>query len=190
MAKRLRTFVALPLPQTIVRHLSTIQNELRGKGLKIGWVRPANIHLTIKFIGDIAPEDVAAVTAALESSAHAIPPMELTVQGMGLFPNAKRPRVLWAGLGGATEALKQFAVKVDAALEPLGIKCEKRPFKAHLTLGRIRKPIDARWLLDLVSRAGRYAPQQFTADQVIFYKSDLRPTGAVYSALAHIALKR
>jgi 2'-5' RNA ligase len=188
MAATLRAFIALTIPETILASLSGMQRSMRTRGLKIGWVRPENIHLTLKFLGDIPKTAVPSVAGALCDAACGLPPVSLLVQGMGVFPGIKRPRVLWAGLGGDIVGLRHLFGRVEAALEPIGWAPDRRGFKAHLTLGRIRKPIDGQQLTKVLSEVGGYAPIGFTARRMVLFKSDLRPEGAAYTALSEIFL--
>ena len=188
MAKTLRTFVALTLPHEVTAVLSRLQQSLRSGGIKMSWVRPENIHLTLKFLGDTPQADVASIAGALRQALHGLTPLALSVQGLGVFPGIKRPRVLWAGLGGDIPNLKRLAEGVDAALLPIGFKPEKRGFKAHLTLGRMRKAVDSRQLQRLMADEGEFRPMAYTARRVVFYKSDLKPNGAVYTPLDEFLL--
>jgi 2'-5' RNA ligase len=188
MTKTLRAFVALILPEEIVDYLVRIQRSLKSKGVSIGWVRPENLHLTIKFLGDMPESDVPRAADALQKAVDGMPAFELTVQGMGVFPGIKRPRVLWVGLGGAPHLLKQLHGRLEAALEPMGVMPDKRGFTAHLTLGRIRKRIDPNRLLTVMVDAGGFAPKSFFAQRLALFKSDLQPRGAIYTPLSEVVL--
>ena len=186
--KTLRAFIALILPQEIAEFLAQLQQSLRSRGLNIGWVRPGNLHLTFRFFGHIPETDVPRIAGVMHNTAQTIPSFELSVQGLGVFPGIKRPRVLWAGLGGSTQLLKQLYGRLDASLDSIGFKSEKRGFAAHLTLGRIRKPIDSKWLLALMADAGGFAPRSFLAQRLVLFKSDLRPRGPEYTSLSEVVL--
>lgn len=188
MAKTLRAFIALTIPDEVAQFLSGLQQSLRSSGVKMSWVRPENIHLTLKFFGDIKDTDIAPIAGAMDRALDGLPPFELAVQGMGVFPGIKRPRVLWAGLAGNTAELMHLVDRVQNALAPIGFKPETRGFKAHLTLGRIRKAIDGKALQACLSSTVAFAPLEFRARRVVLYKSDLRPRGAVYTALSEFYL--
>ena len=188
MEGTLRAFVAFKLPKAIIDHVRSLQDALKGHGLKFKWVKPSNLHLTLKFLGDIPEADVAAIGETVQAAAGNEAPLELTIQGMGVFPGIKRPRVLWTGFGGEMERLKQMQARIEGRLEAMGCRREKRSFKAHLTLARIKGGISPRRLLAAIEQVGDFPPQPFTARRLILYKSDLHPTGAVYTALKEVEL--
>ncbi len=138
MEKAVRTFIALELPSEAIRLASDLQERLAREGLKLRWVRPNNIHLTIRFLGEIAPERAEAVAAVLPEIAQGVAPLDLSLQGMGVFPGIRRPNVLWLGLGGQIDRLSQMHARLEDRLEALGMPRESRPFRAHLTLARIK----------------------------------------------------
>jgi RNA 2',3'-cyclic 3'-phosphodiesterase len=186
----IRTFIAIELPAAVVATAGAVQDELKSRKLKLRWVKPQNMHLTLKFIGEMPAIRVSEVAAALKEITRGLPPFELIVQGMGVFPGIRRPRVLWIGIGGQTDALKMLHATIEDRLGELGFPREGRPFAAHLTLARIDRQVDPRQLLDGIEAAGRFQPQPFTASELVFFKSDLKPKGAVYTALERVPLRR
>ena len=189
MEGTLRAFVAFKLPDTVIDHARSLQDALKGHGLKLKWVKPSNLHLTLKFLGDIPGADAVAIGETVQAAAGDEAPLQLSIQGMGVFPGIKRPRVMWTGFGGEVERLKQLQTRIDSQLEAMGYRREKRGFKAHLTLARIKGGISPRRLLGAIDEVGDFSPQPFVARSLNLYKSDLRPTGAVYTALKEIELK-
>jgi 2'-5' RNA ligase len=188
MGDTVRAFIAVELPSNVIDLAADLQSCLKRQGLALRWVRPQNMHLTLKFLGEIRVEMVPVVSAAMAQAASGASPMALAVQGMGVFPNARNPRVVWIGVGGAADRLQQTVVALDSGLASLGIEREKKPFKAHLTLARINAPVDARQLLEAIQRHGNYAPQSFNASEMVLFQSDLKPKGPVYTPLAKVAL--
>lgn len=188
MKATIRAFVAFKLPERVIGHAEALQDKLKAHHLKLRWVKPQNIHLTLKFLGDIPEADITTVGSALEKAVKNQEPLEMTVQGMGVFPSIKRPRVLWIGLGGALESLKQLQTRLEEQLEKIGFKREKRGFKAHLTIARIKGAIPPDRLLRAMEQTADYTPQSFVAQKIVFYKSDLRPQGPVYTPLVTIDL--
>ena len=184
----MRAFIAFELPPEITRLAADLQGRLQRQGLKLRWVRPGNIHLTLRFLGEIPSEQTVAVAQAMGTAAMGSTPAQLSAQGMGVFPSLRKPRVLWIGLDGQTELLTQAAARLEAELAPLGIPREDRPFKAHLTLARIQTALDARLLQGAIEACGAYAPEPFEAAEMVLFKSDLRPQGATYTPLARAAL--
>jgi 2'-5' RNA ligase len=184
----MRAFIAFDLPPEITRLAADLQACLQRQGLKLRWVRPGNIHLTLRFLGEIPSEQSADVAQAMRMAAMGGSPIQLSAQGMGVFPGLRKPRVLWMGLGGQTELLARAAARLEAELAPLGIPREDRPFKAHLTLARFQKPLDARRLQAALEACGGFTPQPLMAAEMVLFQSDLRPQGSIYTALARVAL--
>lgn len=189
MGKTIRAFVAFKLPDDIIRRAASLQDALRAHGLKLRWVKPQNLHLTLKFLGDIPQTDAPMVGSAVEKAFAAQSPLEMTLQGMGVFPGIKRPRVLWIGFGGQLEDLKQVHHELEDQLERIGYDRDKRGFKAHLTIARIKGAVAPDQLQTAIQEVGRFEPMAFVARQVALYKSDLRPQGAIYTVLAEKTLE-
>lgn len=188
MTQPLRTFIAIELPVAVSRELAAIQQRLRDRGLKLRWVKPGNIHLTLKFLGDIMPADIQDIEPAMQTAAQATPPFDLTVQGLGVFPGIRRPRVLWSGLGGAPERLARLYSSLEDDLAERGIAREKRPFKGHLTLARIKGALDSRRLLSAIEAEGLFEPLPLPVSELVLFQSRLQPAGAVYTPLVRIGL--
>ncbi len=181
--KSLRTFIALELPQNVLSFLESLQSNLRQDGVDIRWVPPQNIHLTLKFLGDIPIEICPEIEAVLDEAGQGTAPMDLCVKGLGVFPGMKNPRVLWAGLGGETMALIDFQKRLECCLATLGIKKEKRSFKAHLTIGRMKHKVQPARLSAAIQKSMTFAPLSFRAEHLVFFRSELKPSGAVYTRL-------
>jgi RNA 2',3'-cyclic 3'-phosphodiesterase len=188
MGDTIRTFVAFDLPDDIIDHAARLQAKLQAHGLKLRWVRPQNLHLTLKFLGDIPRQEATAVGQALQQASRGTPPLQLTVQGLSAFPGIKRPRVLWIGVGGQVDLVQALYRKLEDQLSDLGFAREKRGFTAHLTLGRFKAGWPVNNLLSAVEELGGYDPKPFLARRVVLYQSDLRPQGAVYTSLNDVWL--
>ena len=183
MSNTIRTFLAIELPEKITYTISKVQEEIKSYGLKIRWVRPENIHLTLKFLGDIKTADTEKVARAVSESVTGHPPISLAVKGIGVFPGIKKPRVLWLGISKQVDLLTALQKTLDDKLEAMGFPKEKRPFRGHLTLGRIKSIIDPKTLHDVLKEFTMFESERFFADRIILYKSDLKPKGAVYTKL-------
>jgi len=179
----IRAFIALELPPAAVSLLQEVQQELKRLKIRARWVRPENIHLTLKFLGDINPDDVGKISDAMTSAAADTSPVTLSVRGIGVFPGIKRPRVIWIGLGGNIQELLALQGRLETGLDTLGFPREKRAFKAHLTLGRIKQAVNPDVIRQLMGQYAGLDSDEFTCDQVILFKSDLKPSGAEYSKL-------
>lgn len=188
MAETIRTFIAFALPDHVKSALGRLQEGLKSSGLKAKWVRLQGIHLTLKFLGDMAVDQVDAVAAKMAQAVRGNGPLVLGAKGVGVFPNIRRPRVIWAGLAGDLEQLADLQRNITAALSEIGFAGEKRSFKGHLTLGRFKGRTDSRQLAQALEEFSSFETQTFTAQQLVLFKSQLEPTGAVYSRLKTVPL--
>jgi 2'-5' RNA ligase len=187
-----RLFVALEPPDPVRRRLAALAAELRraaGRAADdVRWVAAENVHLTLQFLGAVPEERVADVEAALRAAAAEVRPISLEVKGAGGFPNARRPRVVWAGLGGDVAELAALAAAVGRRLAPLGFAPEDRPFAAHLTLGRARDGRGAPGLAGALARVAQAEGAPWRASELVLFESHLSPRGPRYEAIARIAL--
>ena len=189
MPQTIRSFIALELPAPIISLLDNVQQELKSLKLRARWVRTENIHLTLKFLGDIDPGDVDKIDEAICSAAEGFAPLTLALEGVGFFPGMKRPRVIWVGLGGQIRLLIQLQRKLADNLAAIGFPNEKRPFKGHLTLGRIREAVNPNTIRQIIEEYSDLGSEEFTVGRVVLFQSDLKPTGAVYTGLRTTSFK-
>jgi RNA 2',3'-cyclic 3'-phosphodiesterase len=172
-----RTFVAVFPPPEIRRALVGAARELPVVG-EVRWARPENVHLTLKFLGDVSGEDLDGVAEALEQVRVRHEPFEAELSGFGAFPSARRARILWAGIGAGSEPLRDLARDVEVSLEPLGFEREDRAYVPHLTLGRARgRPVS----LESVEKS---PPRGFRVRNIELVESALGGAGSTYSTLA------
>lgn len=183
MSQTIRTFIALPLPDSLISQIFEIQRQLKSYGFPVRWVKPENIHLTLKFLGDIPPESIDSIATAMEVTIRGHSPMTLFAKGLGVFPGIKKPRVIWVGISGDIQALFKMQAALESNLEEIGFPKENRPFKSHLTLGRIKKSVSSRNLFDALQTFSHFSTQPFDARELILYKSELNPSGALYTKL-------
>ena len=183
MSNIIRTFIAVEIPDKIISSIAKVQEDIKTFGFKIRWVRPERIHLTLKFLGDIEAADTENVGRAVCEAATGVTPLSLQAKGLGVFPGIRRPRVVWAGITGQLETLRWLQETLDENLAGIGFPREKRPFKGHLTLGRIQKKIDPKTLIEALDKFGNFETEAFTADRVVLFKSELKASGAVYTKL-------
>lgn len=178
----MRLFVAMDIPEDVRSNLGALAAKLRLAFRNARWARVEGLHVTLKFIGETPPEKAAKIEAAL-ASVPSRAPISLNFRGLGLFPNERRPRVLWAGVEAGSD-LAALAAAVDAALHPLGIAREERTFSPHLTLARFDAP---RGLDALHAAIEKVGPLEFggtIAKEFHLYQSILKPGGAEYTRLA------
>src|SRR5713101_1033149 len=136
----IRTFVCIEIPESIKDRIDRLQKTLRQIDAQVRWTKPSNIHLTLKFLGGVAPTRIERVAKAVGRAASGIHHFEIEVSGAGCFPSPRSPRVLWIGLPHAPEQLKQLYANIEDELAGEGFAREKRKFSPHLTIGRIRNP--------------------------------------------------
>ena len=189
MSKNIRAFIAIPLPSNVIEQIGALQSKLKESGFKIRWVKPANIHLTLKFLGDIAPEKIAEIEKQLHVAVADHPPLTLAAKGIGVFPGIRKPRVLWVGVSGQTQDLRNLHQSVDSGMHRVGFAVEKRKFKSHLTLGRIKSFIDPDRLVQTMQSCSEFESESFNAERIHLYQSRLEPSGAVYTKLLTVPLK-
>ena len=181
----IRAFLAMDPPPEVLRRIADIQEVLK-KTLRgsISWVRPEVIHLTLKFFGDMAAEDLQPISEVVSGQAAGTRPLHLNIKGLGVFPGIRRPRVLWLGVGGEVARLIALQGVLDQGFETCGIKKEERPFRAHLTLARIKSPQGLSGLDKVLEEKEAESVGSFEAKGLILFKSDLTPKGAIYTVLA------
>ncbi len=192
-SESLRSFVALPLSEATHDHLWRVEQKLKREmpPRAVRWVSPSKIHLTLFFLGDIMPEQLPEIKQALAVVAHNVQPFTATVKELGVFPHPGRPRVLWVGLEDPQNQLALLHAAVNEALASVGFEPETRPFTPHLTVGRVRRRVSR--------AASRQIGEVMTATQIgtlgeepietlALFRSDLKPSGAEYTALAIFSL--
>jgi 2'-5' RNA ligase len=188
MPDLLRTFISLSVPKSILELLARVQQDLKAYRLPIRWVPPPNIHLTLKFLGDTRQQDIEPIAAAIADAVKGIEPIRLTVQGLGVFPNTRRPQVLWAGLGAQSDTLVGLQQRLEASLASLGFAKAQRRFKGHLTLGRVKGRIDRGRLSAAIQSCSGLSSESFEAHALFLMSSELQPSGAIYTRLKQFLL--
>ncbi|MCX7816348.1 MAG: RNA 2',3'-cyclic phosphodiesterase [Syntrophales bacterium] len=180
----IRAFLAIEPPEEIQRALSIFEEQLK-KTLKysITWVRKENIHLTLKFFGTVHRDTLKSLSTSIRTVCTASPTFIISVEGLGAFPDLKRPRVLWVGTSGDVDTLKNLQSKLEHVFQSLGFKNEERDFRGHLTLGRLKKPQPIPELMELVKTQKHARFGEFKVDKLILFQSNLTPSGAVYTKL-------
>jgi 2'-5' RNA ligase len=183
MNDTIRAFIAIELPDHINSAIRNVQKNLKSRKLDIRWVSPGNIHLTLKFLGNIHNEDVQDISSAISAAVKGINPFAVSIKGLGAFPSLSRPRVVWVGVGDQTESLARLYDNIEDQLEAFGIAREERRFTAHLTIGRIKGKINVVKLIDAIREEKDFAEESFSIRDVTLFKSDLKPEGAFYTSL-------
>ena len=165
-----------------------MQQQLKTSRAEVRWTAVSSIHLTLKFLGETNTETVSELARALRAFAHPAQALDLQLSGMGCFPNQKKPRIVWCGIRGDIEQLEILQETVERTCMDFGFEPEIRPFRPHLTLGRVRGKKNLHVLADCIAK-GSELEGGFSADHFNIYKSVLKPQGAVYTVLETIALQ-
>ena len=186
--KKIRTFIAFDLPDDILEIIGETQKKLNKNGLRLKWLPVSNIHLTIKFIGDMPINRVENVTEMMAVSAGNFGPISIFARSMGVFPGLRRPNVLWLGIDGALDRLVTFQQALDTNLASIGLPPEKRPFRGHLTIGRVKGKINTERLKDCLRFYYDFQARRFALEKIKLYQSELKPTGAEYTCLKSVSL--
>jgi 2'-5' RNA ligase len=186
MGNGIRSFVAVSISEEIRKLAEAFMESLRGEVRGVKWVRPENLHLTLKFLGAVPEAQLPDLRAPLEKAAGRHRPFSLGFGGAGVFPPRGRPRVVWIDLAAGAGEMAALQADVEAGLEPLGFPPEKRPFSPHLTIGRAREPGDPGALTGALAAAGEMSWGECVVDRVHLMRSDLFPTGPRYSILQEV----
>lgn len=184
----MRAFIGISLQQGVRETLGGLQRDLGLSRADVKWVRPENIHLTIRFLGNITELDRDNITAALRGRCSTIEPFSLILKGTGTFPNSKNPKVIWAATEHSDPMLKLHA-DIEKALTETGFKPEERPFTPHLTLGRVGSSCGSKELAEKIIMHKEDKFGIISVDSVCLIKSELTPDGAIYSLLGEILLQ-
>jgi len=176
---KIRAFLALPLARAFQSEIHPLIEKLKGEYPAIRWVEPSQIHLTLHFFGSLPPEDVTKISKSIEPIVQKTKPLSVFLKGIGGFPNLHQPRVIWVGVEGEINALKTLQASLEEGLRKTGFPSEERLFKAHLTLGRVKKE----------KRVTGFQPIDFgptepkRVNEITLFQSHLTPQGAHYEAI-------
>lgn len=190
----IRTFIAIELTDALQRALADAQTKFqRDRAARaVRWVAPENIHITLKFLGDVDAAQMPALQRAIADACAGFAPFALTIGGAGAFPNTRRPNVVWIGARGQIEIAARLAQQIDDACVALGFAREARLFTPHLTLGRVQRdasPNERQQIGALIERTQIGDLGNLRVERVSIMKSELKPGGSVYSRLAEIELQ-
>jgi RNA 2',3'-cyclic 3'-phosphodiesterase len=187
----IRAFIAIDLPPTLREKLDAVIDKLQTVSSgAVRWVPAKNIHLTLKFLGDISPANLQVLSKILAVETQDCPPFEMGVGGVGAFPNDRRPRVVWVGVK-APPVLENLQRNIESETRRLGYTPEERPFSPHLTIGRVThnaKPQDIRQLSETLVNLDTGNLGHIRVDKIFLFRSDLYPSGAVYRPLFSCSL--
>lgn len=179
----MRLFIAAPLPSAVQQCLASGLQSLRRALPPARWVRPESIHVTLKFLGEQPESLVVALDREVPAALQRLAPVAVRIEGGGFFPNPRRARVAW--VGGQAEGLVEWARALDTVAARHGIEPEQRPFSLHLTLARLEHPWPETATQRFLDEVAGWGLGVFEAREAVLYRSELKPGGAVYSALRH-----
>jgi 2'-5' RNA ligase len=185
----IRSFIAFKIPTGMRDILVSVQEKLRRNGVDLRYVRPQGIHLTLKFLGNIREENIPPIFDVMKQVCDGQRSLDVYLQGVGAFPSPRNPRVVWVGLEGDLVPLYTMQQQLEQGLIPLGFEPEKRRFQAHLTLGRMRKSRKPPNITALLDDLHLEPQSRFTLDELILYRSELLPGGAVYEEMESVRIE-
>ena len=185
----IRSFLAIELPRHIMEKIEEVQKDLKSSRADVRWVSPEKIHLTLKFFGNIDETMIDSIVNSIEGPVHKTSPFSLLARRIGAFPHLKNPRVIWMGLEDSKEALAPFQKEVELKLKEIGFEPEDRPFRPHLTIGRVNSNRGRNELLGMVEKHLEEEFGEFAVERVILFRSDLRPSGPIYTPLKDLKLE-
>ena len=183
----MRTFIAIEIPSEVKSALAALQDDLRRAGADVSWTRPENIHLTLRFLGEVDERRIGEVERVCVDSAAEFRPFTLRLNDTDVFPNARQPRVLWPGLAGEIEKAVEMRKRLNDGLALIGFELEEKDFHPHLTIGRVKSNKNARELLALAS-ARQVPALSFVVTEIVLMKSELHPAGARYTPIAKVSM--
>jgi len=189
MPQKIRAFVAVAISGDVRRAAAGVIDDLRGAGAAVKWVEPGNLHVTLKFLGDVDAGAIHHVGRAVEQAVADAAPFEFEVRGAGAFPDTRRPRTVWLGIGGGGHEIVALNARIEPPLKKLGFPKETRRFQPHLTIGRVRRggPGVAE-LGQRIAARGDLALGRTHVAEVIVFSSRLGRSGPTYEALARAPL--
>lgn len=179
----IRSFIAVDIPNEIKNKIAEIQMELQQILPKVSWVKPSNIHLTLKFLGDVTPEQIPSIEEAIHDAVKGLQPFDIKIGGIRAFKNLSQPKVLWINIATEPTSIIQLAENLDSSLNCLSFPKESRKFTPHLTIARIRNHIN---LTKFVSYFDAYNKMDYVPihiKQLSLIKSQLASEGAIYTKL-------
>jgi len=189
-----RAFIAIDVPsaarQIMAGAIRELADQVPGS---VRWVEPQGIHLTLKFLGDIPAQDTADILAALKSPVQQVPAFSLQLAGLGMFPNARRPRVVWAGVDGQLEALANLQQCVEGVLSEMNYATERQTFSPHLTLGRVRERISPgarRRIIQTMSSASIQTSDPWLVEEIRLFRTTLTPQGSIHTSMGVVPMAR
>jgi len=187
----MRAFIAIGLPKEIKKSLADLQENLKTSGSDVKWVLPENIHLTLKFLGEIDDEEINQINPVLDDIAKDKKAFSISLSSLGAFPKISSPRVIWVGIKDGENQVQEIAQGLEQRLAKIGIPRETREFSTHITIGRVRSPLNRGKLTEALQGLKDSLTSEnlfFPANRITLFKSTLTPSGPVYEAIKEASL--
>ncbi len=184
----IRSFIAIQLDPALRENLSELQRRLRNADLQVKWVAPENIHLTMKFLGDVGTDKIEEIKTALRGAVGCCGPFTISVSGLGVFPDKRRPRIIWAGIREGKDELLRLAEMIGDACVRAGCQKDERGFVSHLTIARVKELHDPQAFF---AKAQKFEDQEFgrmAVSKISLMKSTLTPKGPIYDIIHDVDL--
>jgi 2'-5' RNA ligase len=188
MKNQLRMFIAVSLSPSVLPSIEKMMRILQANVEGVHWVEPKNLHITLKFLGDVPLNDLPQLIRAVTQSVETTPSFDLAFHGFGVFPSRASPKTIWIGCREGSEELGQIAERINEGLLPLGFPREARRFSAHLTIGRIKRAVQHSPLIPLLDEQQDRSFGSCSVSEVQIFSSELTRRGSIYDELAAIPL--
>ncbi|HEX9917328.1 MAG TPA: RNA 2',3'-cyclic phosphodiesterase [candidate division Zixibacteria bacterium] len=184
----MRTFIAIELPSDTKEKIEEAISPFRKLNLSVSWVKSKNLHLTLKFLGEVDEKKVDDIVLALEQAVKGKEKFEMDLKDFGTFPNLKRPRVIWIGIEKGKESLIVIQNEIEKELSKLGFPQEEKGFSPHLTIGRVKSAEGIERLTEQIKNVN-FVVEDIEVGEVVLMRSQLHPQGAAYTPIRKFKLK-
>ena len=184
MTKAIRTFVAVLIAENLKKNISEVQQQAKKLAPDVKWVAPENLHVTLKFLGDLREDEIPDVCTAVEDAVRPFSAFDLSMSKLGVFPSPARARVVWVGIEEGREQLIELASGVDKRLTEMGFGKDDKPFKAHITIGRVKEGRHPGKLIEGMADIDADDLGVQRVDSVVVMQSELLREGPIYSPLS------
>ncbi len=187
---QIRSFIAIQIPDTVKALIRDLQGKLKKHGIHASFANSENLHLTLKFLGNIHSEDIKILEKSMDKAVTGILPHTLFASGIGVFPSVKHTRVIWSGIRGETDILEKLASGLESVLfKEMGLKREEKKFRPHLTLARIKKPVAPDTVIKLIKAFENFQTPDFLVSGIGLFQSELSSFGAIHKQISFTLLE-
>lgn len=190
MSETIRSFIAIELNQEIQQELGNLQAQLRKSDADIKWVKPENIHLTLRFLGNIDSSQIVDIKKVLNNLSTQTQSFQMNLSKIGAFPNLNYPKVIWVGVEEGKNQLIEINENLESRLEKNGFSRENRSFHPHITLGRVKSQKNRDRLKFQIQSINFLSKNKMIAQKITFFKSILAPEGSIYASLHEATFTR